>query len=183
MVKYEFQAFANSNNTVLIGKMIAVTSLGLYAGTALTFNAVIMPSLRKFSSSSSLAIWHENFQAGKVLQLSLTGISILANGALFRKTQNPFFLYSALAMVFTVPYSALALVSVNKKLITIREGNTIQGRANSLKDSESDDSTVDKLLSQWNVRHSARTVLGFGALLSTVYAVISSDSSVFVLFK
>ena len=65
MVNYQFQAFANSNNTLLVGKMIAVTSLGLYAGTALTFNTVIMPSLRKFSSSSSLAIWHENFQAGK----------------------------------------------------------------------------------------------------------------------
>ena len=65
MVNYQFQAFANSNNTLLVGKMIAVTSLGLYAGTALTFNTVIMPSLRKFSSSSSLAIWHENFQVGK----------------------------------------------------------------------------------------------------------------------
>ncbi|GJJ73309.1 hypothetical protein EMPS_05667 [Entomortierella parvispora] len=183
MVNYQFQAFANSNNTLLVGKMIAVTSLGLYAGTALTFNTVIMPSLRKFSSSSSLAIWHESFQVSKVQQLSLTAVGVATNAGLFHKTKNPFYLYSAVALALTFPLSILGLRPISNKLIAIREANTVQGKANSLKDSESDDSVVDRLLSRWNLVHGARTALSVGALLSALYAIIADDSVHFILFK
>jgi hypothetical protein len=64
-IDFQFQALANSDNTLVAGKVIAVASLGLFAGSALSFSAVIMPSLRKFSSASSLAIWTEAHNSSK----------------------------------------------------------------------------------------------------------------------
>lgn len=105
------------------------------------------------------------------------------NAGLFHKTKNPFYLYSAVALALTFPLSVFGLNPINKKLIAIREANTVQGKADSLKDSESDDSVVDRLLNRWNLVHGTRTVLGLGALLSALYAIIADDSVHFILFK
>ena len=113
----------------------------------------------------------------------MTAIGVATNAGLFHKTKNPFYLYSAVALALTFPVSVFALKPVNKNLIAIREVNTVQGKANSLKDSASDDSVVDRLLNRWNLVHASRTVLGFGALLSALYAIIADDSVHFILFK
>jgi hypothetical protein len=61
----DFHAFATNENTLLVSKIATVASIGIYAGTSLSFNTIIMPALRKFSSSSSVAIWNETVNAAR----------------------------------------------------------------------------------------------------------------------
>ena len=64
-VAHEFRAFANSSNMLLFTKIVTISSMGIFAGTALNYNTVVMPSLRKFASSSSLAVWAEMYLLAK----------------------------------------------------------------------------------------------------------------------
>lgn len=58
-VAHEFKAFASSSNILLVTKVLTISSIGVFAGTSLNYNLIVMPSLRKFASSSSLAVWAE----------------------------------------------------------------------------------------------------------------------------
>ncbi|KAF9897831.1 hypothetical protein BX616_004912, partial [Lobosporangium transversale] len=54
-VVHQFRAVANTSNVLLITKIVTISSMGIYAGSALNFNTVIMPSLRRFAWNSSLS--------------------------------------------------------------------------------------------------------------------------------
>lgn len=64
-IEFQFQSITNSDNTLLVGKLMTVASVGIFAGSSFSYNAIIMPALRKFSSSSSVAIWNETINAAK----------------------------------------------------------------------------------------------------------------------
>ncbi|KAF8933984.1 hypothetical protein EDD21DRAFT_418677 [Dissophora ornata] len=182
-IDFHLQSFASSSNTLLAGKMITVGALGIYAGTALSYNAIIMPALRKFSSSSSVAIWHETFTTAKNSQLSMIAASILGSAGLYYKTKNISYLYSAAIVATSIPYTLLTLLPINKKLFEIRHQNTVNGKSNSLKDSKSDDSVAEDLLRRWNRFHFGRTIMGFSAFFFALYGAISDRGVRFVLFK
>ncbi|KAF9099549.1 hypothetical protein BGX29_010211 [Mortierella sp. GBA35] len=182
-IDFQFQALANSDNTLVAGKVIAVASLGLFAGSSLSFSAVIMPSLRKFSSASSLAIWTESHNHSKFLELSLIAASVAGSAGLYYKTKNVSYLYGAATAAAVIPYTLIALLPINKKLLAIRQNNTIGGKADSMKDNKSNDSDVEALLSRWSLFHFGRTILGLGALFVTLYGVVSEDGVRFILFN
>ncbi|KAF9938830.1 hypothetical protein BGZ65_012101 [Modicella reniformis] len=181
-IDFKLQSFANSSNTLLAGKMVTVASIGIFAGTALSFNTIIMPALRKFSSSSSVAIWDETLKVATSVQVSAI-VGALGNAALYYKTKNPSYLYSAIALVLTVPYNLLAIYPINKKLFAIRQNNTINGKSNSMKDGAVDDTEANDLLNRWNLFHAGRTIFGFGALFATVYGVASDSGFRFIVYK
>jgi hypothetical protein len=58
---HELKTFASSPNVFLVTQVVTISSVGIFAGTAFSYNKAIMPSLRKFSSASSLAVWAEMF--------------------------------------------------------------------------------------------------------------------------
>ncbi|KAF9360405.1 hypothetical protein BGX26_009530 [Mortierella sp. AD094] len=182
-IDFQFKNFANPSNALLLGKAVTVASIGIFAGTALSYNTIIMPSIRKFSSTSSLAIWNETLNTSKVLQTSMKTVSIIGSVGLFYKTKNPSYLYGALTMALIIPYTFFVIAPINKKLIAIRQSNTVDGKSNSLKDNKSDDSNVEYLLSRWNLLHAGRTLLSYGALFVTIYGVISDRGVRFIVFK
>ncbi|KAF9183403.1 hypothetical protein BGZ51_001540 [Haplosporangium sp. Z 767] len=182
-IDFQLQTIANSSNTLLAGKIVTVASLGIFAGTALTYSAVIMPSLRKFSTTSSVAIWHEIFQSAKSLQVATLTAGIAGSVGLYYKSKNAFYLYGAITMATVIPYTLLTLVPLNKKLFAIRQTNTINGKSNSLKDSVSNDNVSEDLLNRWSLFHLGRVALGFGALFSVLYGVVSENGVRFILFK
>ncbi|KAG0377911.1 MAG: hypothetical protein J3R72DRAFT_431253 [Linnemannia gamsii] len=182
-IDFQFQALANSDNTLVAGKVIAVASLGLFAGSSLSFSAVIMPSLRKFSSASSLAIWTEAQNSSKYLDLGLIASGIAGSAGLYYKTKNISYLYGAITIASVIPYTLITLYPTAKKLLSIRQNNTIGGKSDSMKDNKYNDSDVETLLSRWSLFHLGRTVLGLGALFVTLYGVVSEDGVRFILFN
>ncbi|KAF9351945.1 hypothetical protein BGX34_000264 [Mortierella sp. NVP85] len=179
----DFHAFATNENTLLVSKIATVASIGIYAGTSLSFNTIIMPALRKFSSSSSVAIWNETVNAARAGQFASAVLAVLGGAGLYYGSKNASYLYSAASMFLTIPYTALVIQSVDNKLFEIRHNNTVNGKNNSMKDSKSEDSEADSLLKRWNLLHAGRTVLGVGALLTTVYGIVSDSGVRFIIFK
>lgn len=59
------QRVADHSNTLLIGKFVAVASIGIYAGNAFFYSNALMPALSKFSTASSVAVWSEIFHKVK----------------------------------------------------------------------------------------------------------------------
>ncbi|KAK3835929.1 MAG: hypothetical protein JOS17DRAFT_735518 [Linnemannia elongata] len=174
-IDFQFQALANSDNTLVAGKVIAVASLGLFAGSALSFSA--------FSSASSLAIWTEAQNSSKYLEWGLIAAGVAGSAGLYYKTKNVSYLYGAVSIASVIPYSFIALFPTAKKLLAIRQNNTVGGKSDSMKDNKSNDSDVEALLSRWSLFHFGRTVLGLGALFVTLYGVVSEDGVRFILFN
>ncbi|KAF9110750.1 hypothetical protein BGX27_005925 [Mortierella sp. AM989] len=179
-IDFQFKAFANPSNALLVGKVVTVASIGIFSGTALSYNTVIMPSIRKFSTNSSLAIWSETMHISKVLQSSLQATSIIGCAGLYYKTKNLSYLYGAISMALILPYSYFAVAPIDKKLIAIRQSYSANGKNEGLKDN---DSTVDYLLNRWNLLHTGRTILSYSALFVTLYAVIGDRGVRFIVFK
>ncbi|KAF9915099.1 hypothetical protein BX616_006878 [Lobosporangium transversale] len=182
MVDFQFHSFATSSNSLVAGKLLTVASVGIFAGTALSFSSIIIPSFRKFSSASSLAIWHESIKSAQILQTASNAVGVIGGIGLYYETENPFYLYSAITLATVVPLSLFLNYRVNKKLIEIRQDNTVDGKADSMRDNKFNDAEIEMLLRRWNLLNIGRTVLGYGALLAALYGV-ASDSGVRFIFS
>ncbi|KAF9933827.1 hypothetical protein FBU30_004223 [Linnemannia zychae] len=123
-----------------------------------------MPSLRKFASSSSLAVWAEMYLLARPLQVSLLAISALGGTFLFYKTSNPCYIYSAALMFSLVPYTKILLYPINHKLLNIR------------KHGHGEDRNVEEMLIRWDALHFGRTAIGYGALLLVLYGALRTPS-------
>ncbi|GJJ72937.1 hypothetical protein EMPS_05295 [Entomortierella parvispora] len=164
-IAHQFRAFTDSTNVLLIAKIATISSMGIFAGTALNYNTVTMPSLRKFASSSSLAVWAEMYQLAKPIQISTIVLSALGGAGLYYKTQNSYYLAGALMMVVIIPYTTTLLYPINNKLLDIRK----TGR---------DDGTVEEMLIRWDAIHFGRTLLGYGAMIVTLYGALKSHTRI-----
>ncbi|KAF9080543.1 hypothetical protein BGX29_001952 [Mortierella sp. GBA35] len=163
-VAHEFKAFASSTNVLLVTKIVTISSIGIFAGTALNYNTIVMPSLRKFASSSSLAVWAEMFLLAKPIQISTIALSALGGTFLFYKTANPYYLYSAALMASIAPYTYTLLYPINNKLLEIRKhgGN---------------DRPVEEMLVRWDAIHFGRTLISYGAFVLTLYGALRGAPS------
>ncbi|KAI1299943.1 hypothetical protein EDD11_006345 [Mortierella claussenii] len=163
-VAHEFRAFASSSNVLLVTKIATISSMGIFAGTALNYNTVVMPSLRKFASSSSLAVWAEMYVLAKPIQISTIAISAVGASALYYKTRNPYYLAGAAMMAVIVPYTTILLHPINNKLLDIRKhGRNI--------------SQVEEMLIRWDAIHFGRSLLSYGAMLMTLYAALRGSQA------
>ncbi|KAG0273045.1 hypothetical protein BGZ95_011156 [Linnemannia exigua] len=158
-IAHEVKAFASSSNILLVTKVITISSIGIFAGTALNYNTIVMPSLRKFASSSSLAVWAEMYLLAKPIQISTITISALGGMFLFYKTANPYYLYSAVLMASIAPYTFSLLYPINNKLLEIRKHG-------------GDDRPVEEMLVRWDTIHFGRTVISYGAFFLTLYGAL-----------
>ncbi|KAF9938424.1 hypothetical protein BGZ75_003793 [Mortierella antarctica] len=166
---HEFRAFANSSNMLLFTKILTISSMGIFAGTALNYNTVIMPSLRNFASSSSLAVWAEMYLLAKPIQISTIVVSTIGGTSLFYKTGNTCYLGGALMMAVIVPYTRVLLYPINDSLLGIRKNG--QGR---------NDSSVEEMLIRWDMIHFGRTLLSYGALVLTLYGALAGKYKIIV---
>ncbi|KAF9435120.1 hypothetical protein BGZ76_006870 [Entomortierella beljakovae] len=138
----QLRELVNAPNLILFTKIITVSSMGIYAGSAYNYNAVIMPSLRKFAST---------------FQIANIAVSVMGASILYFRTKDTYYLLGALLMASMLPYNKTLVYPINKKLLDIRKhgGN---------------DSKVEEILAKWDSLHFVRTLLSFGATVSTLYA-------------
>ncbi|KAF9174182.1 hypothetical protein BGX21_007103 [Mortierella sp. AD011] len=151
------QAFNNSNNLLLATKILAASSMGILAGSAVNYNAIIMPSLKQLASSSSLSVWAAMYARAKPFQVLHITVSFFGASLLYYKTKDPYYLAGALLTAGVIPYNKLFVYSVNKKLLEFRK-------------SSRDDDKIEEMLTQWHSLHFGRTLMSCAALILTLYA-------------
>ncbi|KAF9361351.1 hypothetical protein BGX34_007200 [Mortierella sp. NVP85] len=165
---HELKTFAGSPNVFLFTQVATISSVGIFAGSSFNYNKVIMPSLRRFSSASSLAVWAEMFAYAAPIQLNTVVVSSLGGSILYYRTRNPYYLAGAAMMASIVPYTLTLLHPINTKLLNIRNHGL-------------DDPTVESMLVQWDTLHFGRTLMSLGALAVTVYAALRGQEIIFEL--
>ncbi|KAF9308480.1 hypothetical protein BG003_011045 [Podila horticola] len=154
----------NGENILLFVKTVTIASMGIAAGSALSYNAMIMPALRKFSASSAVSVWAETAHSAMFVQVSAIAISALGGSYIYYKTKNRFFLYSSLLMASIMPYTVAFFLPINKSLFAIRT-------------SGKDDGTIEPKMIQWNKLQYGRTLLNVTSLLIALYGGLSGNGS------
>ncbi|KAF9022644.1 hypothetical protein BGZ52_000803 [Haplosporangium bisporale] len=148
----------NGENVLLVTKTVTIASMGIAAGSCLSYNAMIMPALRKFSASSAVAVWAETAHG------AMFAISVLGGSYIYYKTKNRFFLYSSMLMASIMPYTFAFFIPINKALFAMRA-------------SGKDDGTIDSKMIRWNRLQYGRTLMNVTSLLLALYGGLSGDGS------
>ncbi|KAF9204466.1 hypothetical protein BGZ59_001035 [Podila verticillata] len=154
----------NGENVLLVTKTVTIASMGIAAGSCLSYNAMIMPALRKFSASSAVAVWAETAHGAMSIQISAVAISVLGGSYIYYKTKNRFFLYSSMLMASIMPYTFAFFIPINKALFAMRA-------------SGKDDGTIDSKMIRWNRLQYGRTLMNVTSLLLALYGGLSGDGS------
>ncbi|KAF9430157.1 hypothetical protein BGZ94_008097 [Podila epigama] len=152
MAAQQLKALANGTNVLLVTKMITIGSMGIFAGNALTYATTIMPTLRKFASSSSLAVWCEMYLLAK-----------LGGAGLYYKTHNRYYLCGSVMMAAIAPYTWSLLYPINNRLLEIRKS----GR---------DNPKVEEMLVRWDAIAFGRVLISYTAMFVTLFGAIRPHS-------
>ncbi|KAF9129844.1 hypothetical protein BGW39_003784 [Mortierella sp. 14UC] len=155
----------NSPSSLASAKILTVASIGIFAGQALAYNAIIMPALRTVSPEAALPIWAKSYTTGKNIQVSLILTSVLAGLPVYYKTQNVFFLIGPLVMASIIPFTLAFIMPVNHRLLDILEGKRYGKKGG--------EGNLSELYIKWDLLHFGRTVLSMGALGLTLYGSYS----------
>ncbi|KAF9087098.1 hypothetical protein BGX23_008374 [Mortierella sp. AD031] len=156
---YYFNAVFNGEDFMLFTKSVTIASMGIAAGAGLSYNAMIMPALAKFSPASSLAVWCETARPAMSIQVSAIVVSVLGGSYIYYKTKNRFFLYGSLIMASILPYTATMFLPINASLFEINKA----GR---------DDGTIGTKMQQWNRNQYGRVFLNAAALFVTLFGAL-----------
>ncbi|KAF9336258.1 hypothetical protein BG006_009214 [Podila minutissima] len=73
----------NGENVLSFFKTATIASMGIAAGSALSYNAMIMPALRKFSASRAVSVWVETAHGAMSIQVSAVAISVLSGSYIY----------------------------------------------------------------------------------------------------
>ncbi|KAF9089921.1 hypothetical protein BGX29_011795 [Mortierella sp. GBA35] len=166
----------NNPSFLVSAKVLTVGSIGLFAGQALSYNAIIMPALRTVSPEAALPIWAKSYNIAKNIQVGLILTSVLAGLPVYHKTQNAFFLIGPLVMASIVPFTLAFIMPVNHTLLDILDshgGHKEGGKAGSKKKGGKVEGTLSELYVKWDLLHFGRTVLSLGAFGLTLYGSFS----------
>ncbi|KAF9353376.1 hypothetical protein BGX26_008864 [Mortierella sp. AD094] len=149
-----------------IAQGLTITSIGLFAGVALSYNAIIMPSLRKTSNENALPVWAHAYHTGMNLQRNLILSSFVSGAGVYFYTGNSYYLTSSLIMTSIVPYTLKCIMPVNNTLLGILNSNKGVGQ----------DGQLEGLFNEWNRLHSRRTLMSLIALGLTLYGTFASSA-------
>ncbi|KAG0255969.1 hypothetical protein BG011_004838 [Mortierella polycephala] len=162
MATHVMNLFSNST-TLIAAKTVTVASIGLFAGVALSYNAVIMPALKATSNKNALSVWSNSCRTAKNLQVGLILTSLIGGSTVYYKTENPYFLTGALLMVLNIPFTFAFIMPINKTLLNIQQ-------------SGKGEESINVLFGRWDILHFGRTLISSIALGLTVWGSYSGKS-------
>jgi hypothetical protein len=142
---------------MLVGEL-ALTLTAVFAGAALYINVAEQPARLTLDDRSLLMQWRESYRRAAKMQ---GGLVVLASGLglmIAWQTKDWHWIAGASLMLANGPYTLLAIIPTNKLL----NGIAIE-RA---------DSTSRAMITRWGQMHTVRTLLGFGATVANIWALI-----------
>ncbi|KAF8938987.1 dolichyl-P-Man:Man(5)GlcNAc(2)-PP-dolichol alpha-1,3-mannosyltransferase [Dissophora ornata] len=149
----------SSENFLLITKTATIASMGIAAGTGLSYNAMIMPSLAKIAPMDAVAVWCGTAIGAMTTQVSAIAISVLGGSYVYYRTKNRFYLYGSMLMLSILPYTAVMFLPINSRLFEMNRSGV-------------DDGTVAIKMQQWNKNQYGRVFLNVAALVVTLLGTL-----------
>ena len=137
--------------------VIAAFACSLFAGAAVYINLVEHPARLSCGTELAARQWAPSYKRATVMQVSLAVVATAGGLALWLGGGGASWLAGALLIVSVVPFTLVAILPTNNKLLE-------PGRDNS-----SDETR--RLLEAWGRLHAVRSVLSVAATLVYLYAL------------
>ncbi len=129
----------------------ATLAAGLFAGASVYINLVEHPARMEAGTDVALAEFAPSYHRATVTQVSLAGLGFLSALVAWRLRSDSRWLVGGGLLVSVVPFTALAILPTNKRLLDPATANDMD--------------LAEKLLTRWGKLHAVRSVLSLAALL------------------
>src|SRR5687768_7255201 len=129
--------------------LLALITAAFFVGAAVYINVAEHPARLALDSRSQIAQWRSAYRRGFIMQASLAIISFVAGVVAWRRTADWRWLLGALAIVANWPFTLLAMLPTNKKLM----------------DDSNSEAEGRQLLERWIRLHAVRSWLGLLAVV------------------
>jgi hypothetical protein len=143
----------------MIFGILALVTAALFAGAAFYVSFAEHPARSELDDRAQLQQWKLAYQRGTIMQGSLAALGFVLGIAAWWQSRDELYIVGAIMMGSNWAYTALMIMPVNNELKAIAL------------DDAGDDSAV--LLRRWGKLHVKRTMLGVGATLLFLWAVLS----------
>ncbi|KAG0089297.1 hypothetical protein BGZ93_009933 [Podila epicladia] len=156
----------DTSTALVVGKVVSVGCIGIFAGQSLFYNAILMPALRRAHTDAALPVWAYSYQIAKDLQVALIGASLLSGIGIYYKTENIQYLIPPVLLATVVPFTFAFIMPINRELLGILNGTSKKNN------------TVEHLLNRWDMLHLGRTALSITAFVLALYGTYSGKAAI-----
>jgi uncharacterized membrane protein len=132
-------------------ELIAALSSGLFAGASLYINLVEHPARMQAGTRVALAEFAPSYKRATVTQVSLAIAGFLSALVAWRSRSDARWLLGGGLLVSVVPFTALAILPTNKKLLDPETANDLD--------------LAERLLARWGKLHAVRSALSLASLI------------------
>ncbi len=140
-----------------ISGFIAALSGALFAGAAIYVNLVEHPARLECGTEIAATVFGPSYRRAAVMQASLALLSTLVGVATWALGGSSLWLVGAAAIFAVVPFTFLAIMPTNNKLLDARLDRGAESTRN--------------LLLQWGRLHAVRSALGLAAACIFLYSL------------
>jgi uncharacterized membrane protein len=137
-------------------KFVATSCAGLFAGAALYITMVEHPARMECGIALAVTEFGPSYRRATVMQASLAIVSFVSATANWVLTTNIVWLVGGMLIVLVVPFTLIAILPTNKKLL------------NPSLDQNSE--SARQLLIRWGRLHAVRTALSLAAFVAFLWA-------------
>jgi Domain of unknown function (DUF1772) len=136
--------------------LLALITAAFFAGAAVYINVAEHPARLALDSRSQITQWRSAYKRGFIMQASLAIISFVAGVLAWRQTADWRWLLGALVIVANWPFTLLAMLPTNKKLM----------------DDNISEAEGRQLLARWIRLHVVRSWLGMLTVAVYMWAAL-----------
>jgi len=139
---------------------LALISAAVFAGAALYINVAEQPARLALDDAALLTQWKPSYKRGFAMQAPLAVIGCLLGLTAWWQSENWMFLAGSLFMIANWPWTLLAMMSTNNRLMAM----------NPMKATP----TVRELVLRWGGLHAVRSIFGVAAVIAFLSACITA---------
>jgi hypothetical protein len=138
-----------------LAELVAALSSGLFTGAAVYINLVEHPARMQTGTRPALAEFAPSYKRATVTQVSLAIAGFLSALAAWRSRSDAGWLIGGGLLVSVIPFTALAILPTNKKLLDPATANDLE--------------LAEELLTRWGKLHAVRSFLSLASLLTFLF--------------
>ena len=143
----------------MLSGQLALIIAALFTGAAGYINAVEHPARRELDDRGVIAQWKSAYKCGIAIQAPLAMIGSVLGLLAWLQSGNMLWLFGALILLANWPYTFIAIMPTNRKLMVINPTSAgPESRA---------------LIEKWASLHAIRSVLGLAAVLVFLWASLT----------
>ena len=140
----------------LLSATLALVAAAVFTGAAFYINAVEQPARLGLADAALLAEWKPSYRRGTLMQAPLALIGAVLGVLAFLGSYDWRWLLGAALMFANWPYTFIAIMPVNKRLVAMSGGEP----------------EVRALIRRWGALHAVRTALGAAATAVFAWVIL-----------